>query len=471
MTEKIIYVDGGVCAAQGFHAAGLHAGFKKSKKKDLSLIYSEKLCDAAAAYTTNKVKGATLKVTMDHLADGRAQAIITNSGYANTLAPNGMEIALKTCELTGAALGVKPQDVVVCSTGVIGLPPRIEPFEKYVPRLAKAVLDSAGGAGIAGGESGAGGKGGAGIAGGKVNVSGTGDAGSAGIAGGKVNVSDAGGAGGGAGEGDGRHYGAGCAAEAIMTTDTVKKEAAVEFRLGKKLCRIGGMAKGSGMINPNMATMLVFITTDVSISPPLLRDALKNDINHSFNQISIDGDTSTNDTVVILANGKAKNRRIDSFSHDFHMFSAALNKVTVKLAKMLAKDGEGATKLIECRVMNAPTDDLAMKISKTVIQSDLVKTAIFGSDANWGRILCAVGYAPGNFNTDNVDVVLSSAAGQVTVCEASFAVGFDEALAKHVLAEDEIAISINLHDGMAGAEAYGCDLSYEYVKINGMYRT
>jgi glutamate N-acetyltransferase/amino-acid N-acetyltransferase len=300
---------------------------------------------------------------------------------------------------------------------VIGQPPRIEPLEKYVPKLAKAVLDGA------------------------------------------------------SGEDGDRYNGAGNAAEAIMTTDTIKKEAAVEFKLGGKLCRIGGMAKGSGMINPNMATMLVFITTDANISPPLLRDALKNDINHSFNQISIDGDTSTNDTVVILANGRARNKRIDSFSADFHMFSAALNKVTVKLAKMLAKDGEGATKLIECRVMNAPTDDLAMKISKTVIQSDLVKTAIFGSDANWGRILCAVGYAPGNFNTDNVDVVLSSAAGQVTVCEASFAVGFDEALAKQVLAEDEIAISINLHDGMASAEAYGCDLSYEYVKINGMYRT
>ena len=424
MTErnlnKIIYIDGGVCAAQGFHAAGLHAGFKKSKKKDLALIYSEKLCDAAAAYTTNKVKGATLKVTMDHLADGRAQAIITNSGYANTLAPNGMEIALKTCELTGAALGLKPQDVACCSTGVIGQPPRIEPFEKGVPKLARAVLDGA--AGVAGADG-------------------------------------------------GRYYGAGHAAEAIMTTDTVKKEAAVEFKLGGKTCRIGGMAKGSGMINPNMATMLVFITTDVGISPPLLRDALKNDINHSFNQISIDGDTSTNDSVVILANGKAKNKRIDSFSADFHTFAAALNMVTVKLAKMLAKDGEGATKLIECRVKNAPTDDLAMKISKTVIQSDLVKTAIFGSDANWGRILCAVGYAPGNFNTDNVDVTLSSQAGQVTVCEASFAVEFDEEAAKRVLGEDEIVILVNLHDGMANAEAFGCDLSYDYVKINGMYRT
>jgi len=415
--EKIIYVEGGVCAAQGFYAAGMHAGFKKSKKKDLSLIYSDKLCDAAAAYTTNKVKGATLKVTMDHLADGRAQAIITNSGYANTLAPYGMEIAMMTCELTGAALGLRPDDIVVCSTGVIGQQPMIEPFEKNVPKLAKSVLNAAGG-----------------------------------------------------GAPD-KYFGAANAAEAIMTTDTVRKEVAVEFKLGGKTCRIGGMAKGSGMINPNMATMLVFITTDVNISPPLLRDALKNDINHSFNQISIDGDTSTNDTVVILANGKAKNRRIDSFSADFHAFSAALNKVTVKLAKMLAKDGEGATKLIECQVRNAPTDEIAMKIAKTVIQSDLVKTAIFGSDANWGRILCAVGYTPGHFNTDKVDVALSSAKGLITVCKASFAVEFDEALAKSILGEDEILISVNLHDGMANASAYGCDLTYDYVRINGMYRT
>ena len=415
--EKVVFINGSVCAAQGFHAAGLHAGFKKSKKKDLSLIYSEKLCDAAAAYTTNKVKGCTLRLTMEHLADGKAQAVITNSGYANTLAPNGMEIAKKTCELTGAALGIKTQDVVVCSTGVIGQPPMIEPFEKYVPKLAKSVLDVA------------------------------------------------------AGEGAGKDYGAGFAAEAIMTTDTVKKEAAVEFRIGGKVCRIGGMAKGSGMINPNMATMLVFITTDVNISSSLLRNALKNDINHSFNQISIDGDTSTNDTVVILANGMAKNKRIDSLGCDFDMFAAALNMVTEKLARMLVKDGEGATKLIECYVKNAPTDDLAMKIAKTVIQSDLVKTAMFGSDANWGRILCAVGYAPGHFNTDNVDVVLSSAAGQVTVCKGSFAVEFDEEFAKQMLGEDEVMIFVNLHDGMAEAKAFGCDLTYDYVKINGMYRT
>jgi glutamate N-acetyltransferase/amino-acid N-acetyltransferase len=386
----------------------------KSRKKDLALIYSETPCAAAAAYTTNKVKGATLRVTMDHLADGRAQAVIVNSGYANTLAPNGMEIALRTCELTGKALGLSPEDIVVCSTGVIGQTPRIEPFEKYVPKLAKIVR--------------------------------TGDA-------------------------DAKHYGSSDAAEAIMTTDTVRKEIAVSFRLGGKTCRIGGVAKGSGMINPNMATMLAFITTDADIAPDILREALKDDINHSFNQISIDGDTSTNDTVVILANGMAGGAKITKINADFAAFAEALNAVTVALAKMLAKDGEGATKLIECRVSNAPTDGTGMRIAKTVIQSDLVKTAIFGSDANWGRILCAVGYTPGAFNTDNVDVELASRAGRVTVCKASFAVPFDEAAAKKILDEDEVRILVNLHDGMAEAEAYGCDLTYGYVRINGMYRT
>jgi glutamate N-acetyltransferase/amino-acid N-acetyltransferase len=413
--QSMKQVGGGVCAPRGFHAAGLHAGFKiKSKKKDLALIYSEAMCQAAAAYTTNKVKGATLKVTMDHLADGRAQAVVINSGYANTLAPNGMEIALRTCALTGEALGLSPSDVVVCSTGVIGQPPMIEPFERYVPKLARIVT---------GGDAGA------------------------------------------------KHYGSSEAADAIMTTDSVRKEIAVEFKLGNKTCRIGGIAKGSGMINPNMATMLAFITTDADIEADILREALKEDINHSFNQISIDGDTSTNDTVVILANGRAGNRKITKIDKDFKAFAGALNAVTVTLARLLAKDGEGATKLIECRVSNAPTDQIGMRIAKTVIQSDLVKTAMFGSDANWGRILCAIGYTHGAFNTDNVDVVLASRKGSVTVCKSSFAVTFDEDKAKRVLGEDEIRILINLHDGMAEAEAYGCDLTYGYVRINGMYRT
>jgi glutamate N-acetyltransferase/amino-acid N-acetyltransferase len=417
--SKFTYIDGGVTAPAGFRAAGMHAGFKKSRKHDLALIYSEARCSAAAAYTTNKVKGATLKVTMDHLADGAAQAIIINSGYANTLAPNGLEIALKTCALTGEALGIDARDVVVCSTGVIGQTPQIEPFEKGVPKLAHLVLDT--------------------VAAETPKTE-------------KLLGSDA-------------------AERAIMTTDTVKKEIAVSFKLGAKECRIGGIAKGSGMINPNMATMLAFITTDVSIESDLLREALKEDINHSFNQISIDGDTSTNDTVVILANGLAKNHRIREAGRDFKIFCEALSMVTKYLARLLAKDGEGATKLIECRITAAPTDQVAMRIAKTVVQSDLVKTAIYGSDANWGRILCAVGYTPGAFNTDNVDVSLSSRAGAVTVCRGSFALDFDEDLAKTVLDEDEITITVNLHDGQAYAEAYGCDLTYEYVRINGMYRT
>ena len=416
---KYSYIEGGVCAPLGFRAAGMHAGFKKSRKHDLALIYSETRCSAAAAYTTNKVKGATLKVTMDHLADGGAQAIIINSGYANTLAPNGMEIALKTCYLTGEALDIAPKDIVVCSTGVIGQTPQIEPFVKGVPKLASLVLDPAAA---------------------------------------KDPKAE-------------KFVGSDAAARAIMTTDTVKKEVAVSFKLGGKECHIGGIAKGSGMINPNMATMLAFITTDVSIASNLLRVALKEDINHSFNQISIDGDTSTNDTVAILANGMAKNRHINEADRDFKIFCEALSMVTKYLARLLAKDGEGATKLIVCKIKAAPTDQIAMRIAKTVVQSDLVKTAIFGSDANWGRILCAVGYTPGIFNIDNVDVSLSSNAGTVTVCRGSFALNFDEELAKKVLDEDEITIFVNLHDGMAVAEAYGCDLTYDYVRINGMYRT
>ncbi|MDR2163293.1 MAG: bifunctional glutamate N-acetyltransferase/amino-acid acetyltransferase ArgJ [Clostridiales Family XIII bacterium] len=427
-------VSGGVCAPKGFHAAGVHAGFKiKSKKKDLALIYSETMCSAAAAYTTNKVKGATLRVTMDHLADGKAQAVVVNSGYANTLAKDGMEIALRTCELAADALGLAAEDIVVCSTGVIGQPPQIGPFEKYVPKLAGVVKDA-------------------------ISVN-TKPKASGAHPENKLAAADA------------RHYGSSAAADAIMTTDTVRKEIAVEFSLGGKACRIGGIAKGSGMINPNMATMLAFITTDADIAPDALHEALKEDINHSFNQISIDGDTSTNDTVVVMANGMAGNRRITKAGRDFAAFADALNTVTVALARMLARDGEGATKLIECRVQGAPTDEIGMRIAKTVIQSDLVKTAIFGSDANWGRILCAVGYTPGAFGTDNVDVTLASRRGRVNVCKASFAVPFDEAKAKAVLGEDEVRILVNLHDGMAEAEAYGCDLTYGYVKINGMYRT
>ncbi|MDR0853992.1 MAG: bifunctional glutamate N-acetyltransferase/amino-acid acetyltransferase ArgJ [Clostridiales Family XIII bacterium] len=414
-TQQFKYIKNGVCAPKGFHATGIHAGFKhRSKKRDLALIFSEVPCSAAGVYTTNKVQGSAIIVTKEHLKGGKAQAVIVNSGNANTCAANGLEIAMQTCKLTGDALGITAEDVLVCSTGVIGKPLSIGPFEAGIPKAAKVVL--------------------------------TGDK-------------------------KAKDYGSDAACEAIRTTDTFNKEVAVSFKIGEKTCHIGGIAKGSGMINPQMATMLGFITTDVAIDSNLLRECLKEDINHSFNQISIDGDTSTNDTVVILANGKAGNKRITSENAEFDIFAKALNLVTVNLAKKLARDGEGATKLIECRVSGAPKDDIAMTISKTVIQSDLVKTAIFGSDANWGRVLCAVGYSPGTFNVDNVDVVLRSKAGDLSVCKGSKDIDFDEVKAKKILGEEHITILVNLHDGMAEAEAYGCDLTYGYVKINGMYRT
>jgi glutamate N-acetyltransferase/amino-acid N-acetyltransferase len=404
----IEYVDKGVCAPKGFRASGVHVGFRKNKKKkDLALIVSDRICSSAAVYTQNKVRSAPIIVNREHLENGKARAIICNSGNANTCAPNGVQIARDTCKLAADALKIDEKDVIVCSTGVIGEPMYIEPFAIGIPKVVKKLA----------------------------------------------------------------YDGSSAAAIAITTTDTAIKETAVSFVIGNKECFMGGIAKGSGMINPSMATMLAFITTDANIASDILREALKEDINHSFNQISIDGDTSTNDTVVIMANGKAGNRRITKIGRDFAVFAEALNVVTVALARMLAKDGEGATKLIECRVSNAPTDEIGMRVAKTVIQSDLVKTAMFGSDANWGRVLCAIGYTQGAFNTDNVDVVLASRKGSVTVCKSSLAVDFDEDKATEVLGEDEIEILINLHDGMAEAEAYGCDLTYAYVRINGMYRT
>jgi glutamate N-acetyltransferase/amino-acid N-acetyltransferase len=410
--------SGGVCAPKGFHAAGMHAGFKKSGKKDLALIYSEQPCAAAAAYTTNKVKGVTLTLTEEHLANGTAQAVVVNSGNANTLAPNGMAVARETCAIAAGALGIAETDVLVCSTGVIGQEPKVEPFRTGVPQLAEAVLHPRGAAGKAP-----------------------------------------------------KYYGSEMAAQAIMTTDTVKKEIAVSAKIGGKTVKIGGIAKGSGMINPKMATMLIFITSDAAISPKMLAAAMKEDIDSSFNQISVDGDTSTNDNLILMANGLAGNAKITRKGDDYKAFVKALRRVTIPLAKALAKDGEGATKLIISRVSGAPDEQLARLIAKTIIQSDLVKTAIYGSDANWGRILGAVGYAEGDFSTANADVAISSAAGEVRVCKGSFAIPFSEEKAKKVLDSDEILIKVDLHDGKAEAEAYGCDLTYDYVKINGMYRT
>ena len=407
MTD-IILTDGGVCAARGFSAAGVYCGIRKNpNKKDLALIFSEVPASAAAVYTSNLVKGAPLTVTREHLADGQAQAVICNSGNANTCNADGIEIAEKMCQLTADVLGINAEDVAVASTGVIGQPLSIQPIAKGIPGLAAAL-----------------------------SVDGSGEA---------------------------------CAA--IMTTDTKKKEVAVEFQLDGKVCRLGGIAKGSGMIHPNMATMLVFLTTDAAVSPKMLKKALLGDVRNTFNMISVDGDTSTNDMVVILANGMAGNRELSEESEDFDTFMCALNTVTVQLCRMIAGDGEGATKLLECRVTGAKDDKAAKTVARGVISSSLTKAAMFGEDANWGRVLCAIGYCGAEVDVSRVRVVFSSAAGQVEVCRDGAGVPFSEEEAAAVLHETEIDILITLGDGDAAATAWGCDLSYEYVKINGDYRT
>lgn len=404
----IEFIDGGVCAPKGFKASGIHCGIRKNRlKKDLSLILSEVECNAAAVYTTNKVKGAPITVTQKHLADGKARAIICNSGNANTCAPNGIEIADETCRLLAKELGISKEDVIVSSTGVIGEPMTIAPFEKGIPKLVK-----------------------------KLSVEGS-----------------------------------EMAAHGIMTTDTIKKEFAVSFIIGNKECHLGGIAKGSGMIHPNMATMLCYLTTDVAISSELLQKALHADIEDTFNQLSIDGDTSTNDTVAIMANGLAGNECITDDGKDFQDFCKALNLITSALVKALAKDGEGASKLLECIVSGAPDKKTARVVSKSVITSSLFKSAMFGEDANWGRALCAIGYSEADFDVSKVDIVLSSAKGNVQVCKGAAYNPFSEEEAKIILKEDEIKILVSLNQGEESAIAWGCDLTYNYVKINGSYRS
>ena len=400
-------IGGGVCAAKGFKANGIHCGIRKNKtKRDIALIVSEKTANAAAVYTTNLVKGAPLLVTKEHLADGKAKAVICNSGNANTCNADGIEKAEAMSEIAANALGIKADDVVVASTGVIGLPLDVAPIADGIGEL----------------------------------VSGLGD------------HSD-------------------LAAECIMTTDTKKKEVAVSFMVGDRECRIGGIAKGSGMIHPNMATMLVFITTDCAISSEMLSEALSTDIQSTFNMVSVDGDTSTNDMVVVLANGKAGNSEITEKNADFEVFMQALNTVTVHLCKSIAGDGEGATKMIECSVIGAKSDACAKRVAKSVICSSLVKAAMFGADANWGRILCALGYSGADVDISKVGVAFSSAAGRITVCKNGAGVEFSEDEAKKILLEHEITIEIDLNDGEGNAVAWGCDLTYDYVRINGDYRT
>ena len=408
METKMKLINGGVCAAKGFMASVVNCGFRHNKtKNDLALIYSEKIASAAAVYTTNAVKGAPLTVTKNHIADGKAQAIICNSGNANTCNANGVEIAESTCKLLASQLGINQKDVVVASTGVIGKPLDMAPFEKGIP-LAVANLSKDGG------EE---------------------------------------------------------AAIAILTTDTVKKEVAVEFTLGGKVCRMGGIAKGSGMIHPNMATMLVFITTDACISCDMLSKALKHDITETFNMVSVDGDTSTNDMVTVLANGMAGNTEITTDDEDFKTFMKALNTVTVGLCRMIAGDGEGATKLLECSVFGAKDLANAKKVAKSVICSSLLKSAMFGADANWGRVLCAIGYSGADVDVNKIDVYFESNKGKINVCKNGSSVDFSEEKAKEILLEKEINIIVELNDGDYSSKAWGCDLTYDYVKINGDYRT
>ena len=400
-------IDGGVCGAKGFTAAGVHCGIRKNKtKKDLALIVSEKKAAAAAVYTTNLVKGAPLTVTKAHLANGTAQAIICNSGNANTCNANGIEIAEQMCSLLADGLHISADDVVVASTGVIGQPLDIAPIKAGIGPLIDALGDRS---------------------------------------------SDA--------------------AQGIMTTDTKEKSVAVEFTVGGKVCRLGGIAKGSGMIHPNMATMLVFLTTDCAISPAMLQKALSGDVAETFNMVSVDGDTSTNDMVTILANGMAGNPEICTEGAALDAFMQALNTVTVHLCRCIAGDGEGATKLLECRVTGAADKATAKTVAKSVICSSLTKAAMFGADANWGRVLCAIGYSGADVDVNRIDVAFRSQKGTVAVCENGAGIPFSEDEAKQILLQPEIEILVELNAGEAASTAWGCDLTYDYVKINGDYRT
>lgn len=409
----IKFTDGGVCAAKGFRANGIQCGLAHSgasvakKKNDLALIAADTECTAAAVYTTNKVKGAPILVTKEHLKNGKARAVIVNSVNANTCNADGVEKANRMCELAAAELGISPEDMIVASTGVIGQVLPIEPIANGMKELAEGLTY----------------------------------------------------------DGNPR------AVEAIMTTDTMPKEIAVQFEIGGKVCTMGGMLKGSGMIHPNMATTLTFITTDAGISAEMLQRALSDIVKVTLNRASVDGDTSTNDMVCVMASGTAGNKIVAHEDGDFEIFENALYAIMMNLARMMARDGEGATKLIECVVGGAETEKIAETVAKSVITSSLLKAAMFGEDANWGRILCAVGYADAEFDINRVDVKIASEKGSVEVCRNGAGVEFSEEKAKEILGEDEISIIISIGDGGKSAAAWGCDLTYDYVKINGDYRS
>ena len=403
------YIEGGVCAAKGFKAGGVHCGVRRNvKKPDLAMIVSSEPCSAAAVYTKNLVKGAPILVTKENLRDGTAQAVICNSGNANTCTADGVQKAMKMCSLTADALGLRPKDVIVASTGVIGEVLPLEPIAAAIPGLASSLTTR----------------------------------------------------------------GSEDAARAIMTTDTVVKNLAVSCTLGGKEVHIGGIAKGSGMIHPNMGTMLCFLTTDAAVSPKALDAALRSAVDVSFNMVSVDGDTSTNDTCAILANGLAGNETISAPSGaDFQVFTEALTQICTRLARTLAKDGEGASRLLVCNVTGAKDLENARTAAKGVICSTLFKAAMFGGDANWGRVLCAIGYCGADTDITKVGVSFSSVKGSITVCAKGSGVPFSEEKAAEILAEDEITVDVALGDGSASATAFGCDLTYDYVKINGSYRT
>ena len=417
-------LSGGVAAPKGFRAAGVHCGVKKGKgdgnqppkskrpevldgKKDLALIISDQPCTAAAVYTMNRVKAAPLYVTMDHLENGEAQGIVVNSGNANACAPNSHEHAEEMCELAAAATGIKASDFVVASTGVIGQELNMAAIRSGIPACAAALSPE----------------------------------------------------------------GSGDAADAIMTTDTVRKEMAVSCAVGGKTVTIGAIAKGSGMIHPNMGTMLCFITTDCAITPELLSDALHEIVPRTFNRVTVDGDTSTNDMCVVLANGMAENPLIEWKDDGYTVFYKALYSLFEQMARAIAADGEGASKLITCTVRNARSEESAERLGKAVVGSSLVKAAMFGADANWGRVLCAMGYSKAPFRPEYVDVKFSSDVGDILVCQQGAGVDFDEAAAKSILSQDEVVIDVDLHEGEYAATCWGCDLTYDYVKINGDYRT
>ncbi|MCL2055709.1 MAG: bifunctional ornithine acetyltransferase/N-acetylglutamate synthase [Oscillospiraceae bacterium] len=406
--ESIKQIPGGVCAPKGFKAAGIHCGIaKKVDKKDLALIFSEAPGSCAAVLTTNKVQAAPIRVTQNHLANGTAQAFLCNSGNANACTLDGDKVANQMCEIAARELNIPPEDVVVASTGVIGQALSIHPVDAGMKQLVR-LLDRSGGED---------------------------------------------------------------AARAIMTTDLLKKEISVCFEIGGAECRMGAAAKGSGMINPNMATMLAFITTDTAISPQMLRAAISTVTQDTFNMVSVDGDTSTNDMAAVLANGMAANPLIQAPGEDYDSFLKALTYVCIYLARMIAKDGEGATKLLECSVKGAKDESSARVLAKSVISSNLVKAAMFGGDANWGRILCAMGYSGAQFDPQRVSLYFSSGAGTILVCKDGAGLPFTEERAAAILSEPEIELQLVLGDGEGEAVAWGCDLTYDYVKINGDYRS